>query len=265
MDLLPLIAALSPADKPLLDFCWSRLTDEQMHTIATRPWIGNTDGYMASMRAFRDNGLPQDDSDWHIFPSEAFAITRWTHLTDGVPDHSYAKSYTLREWHGMRLTACVTLAYADVLEYSQHDIGSGHTAIFIAESALYLGLQATALATHFLAWALLKTDWEYIQTVDLRRVLALFFVAVRTQGVPETTLLALVDWLAGKDTGGCEALITSGLRLGRLKEHDCPSMGSAVAIVQALVHAPDLTVDVERAVHRLHAVLLTLIQPAERP
>ncbi len=263
MDILPLIAALAPAEQPLLDFCWSRLTDEQMYTIATRPWIGDADAYMAAMRAFRDNGLPEDDSDWHIYPSEAFAITRWTHLTDGIPHKSYANSYTLREWHGMRLTACVTLAYADVLEYSQFDIASGDTAVFIAESALFLGPEATALATAFLAWVVLKMDWEYVHNDHIRRVLALFFVAVRTEGVSETTLHALVDCLVGEDVPRSETPETSDLRLSRLEDHDQPSNVSAMAIIAALVVAPDLNASLKSAACRLHAVMTTQLEPRQ--
>jgi hypothetical protein len=89
MHSLPLISALAPAEKPLLDFYGSRLTDEQMYTLATRPWIGIADAYMAAMTAFRDHGLPEDDSDWHICPSEA-----WVRRQQPSPPTSWPGFYS---------------------------------------------------------------------------------------------------------------------------------------------------------------------------
>ncbi|MFT6147070.1 MAG: hypothetical protein ACJARS_004861 [bacterium] len=111
-----------------------------------------------------------------------------------------------------------------------------------------------------MAWVLLKTDWEYVTTDHVQRVLTLFLVGAHTDGVPEDTLCALLDWLIGEADGLSEPPIISGLWLGRLKDHDYPSIPSAMAIIEAWVQAPDLNAGSTRAAGRLHAVMTTLIK-----
>jgi hypothetical protein len=257
MNIQRVVSSLAPAELPLLDLCWTRATDAQLNTIATTAWEGDSDSHLAALLAFREHGLPEDAADWTIHPAHALRFCRSTDLTKGKPELDYG--HTLREWHGMRLTCCTTLVYADIYDVVE-EMGLGRTIVELAESALALGAETTALATRFLAWVILDPSFVYPGDDEIRMVLALFCVAAQTHGVPTHTLDSMVDWATATEASQVDSANATGRWLSRLSAYSGSNDRVALAMVDALVDDDALRPEAQGPTRRLHKLMNTVFE-----
>jgi hypothetical protein len=89
-------------------------------------------------------------------------------------------------------------------------------------------------------------------------VLALFFVAARTDGVPSQTLNSMVDWVTATEASQLDSATATGHWLARLSEHNGSSNSTARAMIDALVHDDALRPEAVGPARRLHALMSTV-------
>ena len=185
-----------PDDSSLLQAVWPQLTDDLLDDIARGPWIGEADLYLESLRAFRDFGLPSDTSRWHLYPSEALEIRRWSEI-DNPPSQRRPNSVALQ--HLQRLGCCAALVYA-----AGHDVMADHSEIetvgALVESAIALGSDYQRQACALVAWRLAAGEPDHPGVTELYLGLGLLLFGARSEH-ELATLQKVAAWLVHHESG----------------------------------------------------------------